>query len=201
MGVDRNPLLKPDWRYIEKPTLDDFDADDWAVMNAQRPHYQAELQATNALRFLTSQRDDPTFGYVVNNYMHCLQAATLAYRDGCDEDTVVVSLLHDIGFIACPDNHGAFAAALLGPFTSEANHWMLERHAIFQQHHIHDYPGLDSDERERWRGHPHFEWAATWVERYDQNSVWDGIDTMPIEAFEPMVHRFFAAPPRRLPID
>ncbi len=201
MGVPRNPLLKPDWSYIEQPTLEDFTGADWSVMNAQRKTFQAEMQADIALRFLTSQKDDPTFGYVVNNYTHCLQAATLAHRDGCDEDTVAITLLHDIGFIACPENHAQFAATLLGPYTSERNHWMLARHAIFQQHHIHDYPGLDRAEREKWQGHPHFEWAATWVEKYDQNSTWDGIDTMPLEAFIPMVKRLFANTPRLIPLD
>ena len=45
MGVPRNPLLKPDWSYIEKPTLEDFTGEDWSVMNGQRKTFQAELQA------------------------------------------------------------------------------------------------------------------------------------------------------------
>lgn len=196
----RTPLLRPQWRYVEKAALEDFNSDDWALMNAQRADYRAERQAEEVLRMLTGQAQEPSFGYVVNNYLHCLQSATLALRDGLDEETVVVSLLHDIGFNACPESHAEFAAALLGPWTSERNHWMLLHHAVFQQFHIRGFPGLECDERDRWRGHPHFAWTAEWVEKYDQNATWDGIETLPIEAFKPLVRRFFAKPARPLPI-
>lgn len=197
----RARLLDPAWGYVDKPALDDFTAADWAVLDAQRPRYQADQQAAQALRMLAAQKDDPGFGYAINNYGHCLQAATLALRDGCDEETVVATLFHDLGFIVCPESHGAFAAALLGPRLSERSRWMLERHAIFQQHHIHEHPDLDPDERERWRGHPHFAWTARWVEHYDQNTIGTGTETLPLEAFEPMVHRFFVRPPAPFPVD
>ncbi len=196
-----SPLKNPDWRYIDKPALDDFRAEDWAILNRQREPYMAEEQARQALRALTESKDDATFGYRINNYLHCLQSATMAMRDGCDEETVVVALFHDLGFITCPDTHGEFAAAFLGAYISEANRWMLQRHAIFQQVHVEGYPGLDRDARERWRGHPHFEWTAEFVAKYDQNAIQPDYDTAPIEVFEPMVRRFFARPPRPVPID
>ncbi|MBM3510225.1 MAG: phosphohydrolase [Alphaproteobacteria bacterium] len=193
----RSPLARRDWSYVEKPTLEDFTAADWRTLNAQREPYYAEHQADHALRLLAVHRDEPTFGYQVNNYRHCLQSATLALKDGRDEEVIVMSLLHDIGFIACPASHAEFAVALLGPYLSERNRWMLERHAVFQLRHCHGYPGVDSNECERWRGHPHFVWAAEWVARYDQNTVDPRIEEAPIEVFVPMVRRFFARPPRR----
>jgi predicted HD phosphohydrolase len=111
---------------------------------------------------------------------------------------VVVALLHDIGFVACPDSHGDFAAALLVDHISERNHWMLRHHAVFQQVHmagVHD-PEIDPDARERWRGHPHFQWTADFVERYDQRAMAADYDTLPVEAFEPLVQRLFTRPPR-----
>jgi hypothetical protein len=67
--------------------------------------------------------------------------------------------------------------------------------------HIQGFPGIDPDARERWRGHPHFEWTAEFVAKYDQNAIQPDYDTAPIEAFEPMVYRFFARAPRPVPID
>lgn len=193
---NRSPLARPGWRYVDKPALDDFDAADWAVINAQRGPYLHAERARQVLRLLTAARDDPTFGYTINNYRHCLQSATLALSAGLDEETVVVALLHDVGFIVCPETHGDFAAALLGPHIGEANRWMLRHHADFQAHHIHGCPGLAPDLRERWRGHPHFAWTAEFVERYDQGAIRADFDEAPIEVFEPMVQRLFARAPR-----
>jgi hypothetical protein len=48
---------------------------------------------------------------------------------------------------------------------------------------------VDRDARERWRGHPHFEWTATFVERYDQAAVSASDEILPLDAFRPMVER------------
>jgi predicted HD phosphohydrolase len=193
-------LLKPDWHYIEKVSLEDFAPIDWTVMNTQRAEYLAAEQAKQVLRMLTGSRDDPTFGYMINNYRHCLQSATMALRDGLDEESVVVALLHDIGFMVCPKTHGEFAAELLGAYVSDRHYWMLQRHAIFQDVHAPTFPGVDQHARERWRGHPHFAWAATFVDKYDQAAMDPHYENEPIEAFEPMVMRVFARPPRPRPM-
>lgn len=196
-----DPLLDAGWDYVDHPSLDDFRAADWAVLERQRGPYQADQQGAQALRLLSASRDDPSFGYACNNYRHCLQSATLAFQAGLDEEAVVVALLHDIGFIVCPTSHGAFSAALLGPYVDESHHWMLTHHALFQTHHIHEHPTIRSDLRERWRGHPHFAWTADFVARFDQNAIDPRGPFMPLEAFEPMVRRIFARPPRPLPLD
>ena len=192
----RSALGDPSWRYVDKASLDEFNRADWAVINRQRGHYMAEQQAVQALRLLTASRDDPTFGYAVNNYRHCLQSATLAMNAGLDEETIAVALLHDVGFIVCPQTHEEFAAALLGPYISEANLWMLRHHAEFQTHHIHGYPGIDPKARERWRGHEHFEWTAEFVDRFDQRAIRSDFIEHPIEVFEPIVKRLFSRRPR-----
>ena len=121
----------------------------------------------------------------------------MVMRDGLDEETIVVALLHDIGFITCPSAHGEFAAALLGAYVSERHYWMLRRHAIFQDIHSPHYPGVDVNARERWRGHPHFEWAAEFVAKYDQAACDPNYDEAPLDVFVPMVERIFARAPRR----
>ncbi|MGA1317150.1 MAG: phosphohydrolase [Rubrivivax sp.] len=196
-----SPLLQPDWQFVEKSAMQDFTPQDWEVINRQRgPYYQRE-QARQVLRMLAASEHDASFGYMVNNYRHSLQSATMALRDGLDEEDVVVCLLHDIGFVVCPDTHGDFAASLLAPYISERNHWMLQRHPVFQQVHAPYLPGCDPHARERWRGHPHFEWAATFVEKYDQAASDPDYDCAPLSFFEPMVYRLFARPaaPRPLP--
>ncbi|MCG8357645.1 MAG: phosphohydrolase, partial [Kiloniellales bacterium] len=59
-------------------------------------------------------------------------------------------------------------------------------------HHI----GGDRDARERYRGHPHFQACADFCERWDQTSFDPNYDTLPLEAFEPMLRRLLAREPR-----
>ena len=193
----RSALLEPEWQYIEKVSLEDFVPADWTVLDRQRAAYLAAEQARHVLRMLADSRDDPTFGYMVNNYRHSLQSASMALRDGLDEEDVVVALLHDVGFTTCPSMHGEMAAALLGAYVSERNYWMLRHHQIFQQVHSPSQPGCNPHAREQWRGHPHFEWTATFVEKYDQAATDPDYDCLPLEAFEPMVKRIFSRPQRR----
>ncbi len=195
-------LAHLDWKYVEKPELEEFTAEDWAVLDRQRGPYYAEEQARQALRLLTESRDDKSFGYQINNYDHCLQSATMVMRAGRDEEDIVVALFHDVGFITCPDMHGEFAAALMGAYISERNYWMLRRHAIFQQIHCGTHPNIEPNARDQWTGHPHYSWTAEFVAKFDQNAIQPDYDNAPLDAFVPMVHRLFAKPPRRpVPLD
>ena len=193
---ERNALLNSDWRYIEPYSMDDYSPEDWADMNRQRAEYMGEQRAKQALEMLTASRDAPTFGYLINNYEHCLQTATMLCEDGHDEDTIVTGLFHDIGFIVCPEAHGRFAADLLRPFVSEKNVWMLEHHEIFQRIHQHGcFQPEDPEfinEREQWRGHSYFDWTAEFIERYDIVAINPNKENLPIEFFEPMVSRLFS---------
>ena len=128
-------------------------------------------------------------GYKIDRFQHSLQSATRAFRDGADEETVVCALLHDVGDILAPDNHSDLAAAILQPYVSEKNHWIIRHHGIFQGYYYFHHIGGDRDERERYRGHQWFEACADFCERWDQNSFDPDYDTMPLEAFEPMVRR------------
>jgi predicted HD phosphohydrolase len=197
--MTRTPLFDPASRYVGPSRLDAFTAADWAILAAQRPPYQAELQAGQVLRLLSASKDDPSFGYHVNNYRHCVQAATLAIADGRDDDYVAAALLHDIGFIACPTAHAEFAAKLLAPYIDEKIVWIVERHAMFQAHHYSDHPTADRTARERWRGHPYFDAAAEFVARYDQCTVDANAREADLAVFEPILRRVFARPPRQLP--
>ena len=91
------------------------------------------------LELLKSMKGDK-LGYQVDRYTHSLQSATRAESDGADEETVVCALLHDLGDVIAPDNHSEVIAAILRPYISEKNQWVLKHHGLFQGyyyfHHI-----------------------------------------------------------------
>ncbi len=133
-------------------------------------------------------------GFAVTRLEHSLQTATRAHRDGRDEEYVVCALIHDIGDLLGPSHHAEIGAAILKPYVSEANHWMMDKHGIFQGYYFFHHFGLDRDMREQFRGHPHFESTAQFSHFYDQNSFEPTYESMPLEAFEPMLRRVLAAP-------
>ncbi|HZC17503.1 MAG TPA: HD domain-containing protein [Caulobacteraceae bacterium] len=143
------------------------------------------------LGHLTLLRDD-RHGFDIDRLEHCLQTATRALRDGRDEDYVVCALMHDIGSALAPQEHAEFAAMILRPFVSEQNHWMLAHHGIFQGYYFLHFFGGDRNQRERFRGHPHFEHTAQFCHLYDQMAFDPGYQSLPLEAFEPMVRRVLA---------
>ena len=128
-------------------------------------------------------------GYKVDRYEHSLQTATRAFRDGADEETVVCALLHDIGESLGPFNHGEVASAVLKPFVSEANYWMIEHHPVFQVYFYGRHLGIDPNERERYRGQPHFDHTAEFCALYDEVSFDPDYRSEPMATFEPMVRR------------
>jgi len=137
-------------------------------------------------------------GFPVDRLQHSLQSATLAYRDEMDEEYVVCALLHDIGDTLASMNHAELGATILKPFISDENHWMLQHHGIFQGYYFFHYLGLDRNMREQFRGHPCYEKTAMFCARHDQNAFDPASDTMPLEAFEPMVRRVMSQPKRSI---
>lgn len=137
-------------------------------------------------------------GFPVDRLTHCLQTATLAHRDGKDDEYVVCALLHDIGDTLGSYNHADVAAVLLEPFVSEANHWMVKHHAIFQGYFFFHYLGMDRGMREQYRDHPHFEQTIEFVHKYDSPAFDPEAETLPLSYFEPMVRKVFARPVRSL---
>jgi predicted HD phosphohydrolase len=94
-----------------------------------------------------------------------------------------------MGDLLGPRNHADVAAAILKPFVSEQNHWMVEKHAIFQGYYFFHHLGLDRDMREQFRGHPWFEYTADFCREYDGPAFDPKYALMPLEEFEPMVRR------------
>ena len=133
-------------------------------------------------------------GFPVDRYQHSLQAATLALADGRDDEYVACALLHDIGDTLGTFNHPDVAAAILKPFVSEENLWMVQHHGIFQGHNFFHYIGLDRNLRDRFRDSPHYERTVEFVDRYDDPAFDPKAETFPVATFEPILQRVFATP-------
>ena len=118
-------------------------AEDWGII----AHHNLEFAAGLPDRVLAHLRllDGDAGGFAVDRLEHSLQTATRAYRAGEDDEYVVCALLHDIGDTLGSYNHADVAAAILKPFVSEENHWLVEKHAVFQGYYFFHYLGLDRD--------------------------------------------------------
>jgi predicted HD phosphohydrolase len=170
--------------------------EDWAKIFVAAQDFNRELpnRVLGHLKLLAGDCG----GFAVDRLTHSLQSATLALRDGMDEEYIVCALLHDIGDTLGSHNHSDIAAAILKPFVSEENHWTVEHHGIFQGYYFFQFGGLDRNMRDRFKGHPCFERTAMFCARHDQNAFDPAYDTMPLEAFEPMVRRVMACPKRSI---
>ena len=133
-------------------------------------------------------------GFPVDRYTHSLQTATRALKDGRDEEYVVCALLHDIGDTLGTFNHFDIAAAILKPFVSEANLWMVQHHGIFQGYYFFHHIGLDRNLREQFRGQPHFARTEEFCALYDNPAFDPKGETLAIAEFEPLLRRVFAQP-------
>lgn len=137
-------------------------------------------------------------GFAVDRLEHSLQTATRAHQAGMDEEYVVCALLHDIGDTLGPRNHADVAAAIVQPYVSERNHWMVANHAIFQGYYFFHHLGLDRNMRDQFRGHPDFEYTAQFCHLFDQEAFDPNFKSMPLEAFAPMLQRVLAVPKRSI---
>jgi predicted HD phosphohydrolase len=131
----------------------------------------------------------------IDPYEHSLQTATRAFKDGAEEEMIVCALLHDLGDLHAPQNHAEFAAAIVRPYVSDENHGVVLLHEIFQGYHYLDKVQRDHNLRDKFRGHPSFQRAAEFCEKWDQASFDRQYESMPLDVFEPMVRRVLGRPP------
>ena len=172
--------------------MKDSRKEDWDIIVAHHAPFAARQadRVLDHLRLLTGDCG----GFVVDRLQHSLLTATLAHKAGEDEEYVVCALLHDIGDTLGAWNHADVAGAILKPFVSEANLFMVEKHAMFQGYYFFEHIGLDPNMRDQFRSHPHFERTARFCELYDNPAFDPKAECAPLAFFEPMVRRVFAAP-------
>ncbi len=171
-----------------KPTFTSFaesTKQDWEQIIPHLAVSQA-MVADRVIDLMASLENDHG-GFPVNRLEHSLQTATRAERDGRDNEYVLCALLHDIGDTLSPYDHPAIAASILKPFVSPANHWMVEKHGIFQGYYFWDYIGLDSQAREEFRGHEFFDHTEEFCAKYDQTAFDSEYKSNPLEHYIPLI--------------
>lgn len=166
--------------------------EDWDVIAEHAKGFNKGLakRVLDHLRLL----DGDYGGFPIDRLSHSLQTATRAHRDGRDEEYVVCALLHDIGDTLGSYNHPDVAAAILKPFVSEQNHWMVANHGVFQGYYFFEHLGLDKNMRDGFKDHPYYEYTAQFCHLYDQAAFDPDYQSESLEFFEPMVERLFAKP-------
>jgi len=167
--------------------------EDYELIAAHDREYATQL-ADRVLQWLRMMGDESP--YRISRLEHCLQAATRAERDGADEETIVCTLLHDIGDILAPHNHSAVAADLLAPYVSEKNEWIVRHHGLFQGYYYFHHYGRDRNARARHTDHEHYAACVDFCARWDQVSFDPDYDSYPLEHFEPLVRALFAKEPK-----
>ncbi len=187
MGSHDEQGLRATFSSMEQST-----AEDWKLISAEYMPF-AKALPERVLAHLQLLSGDYG-GFAVDRMTHSLQTATLAHRAGKDEEYVVCALLHDIGDTLGSYNHPDVGAAIIKPFVSAENHWMVEKHGIFQGYFFFHHIGMDRNMREQFRGHPCFEQTAEFCEKYDGPAFNSNGETLPLEFFEPMLQRMFARP-------
>ena len=134
-------------------------------------------------------------GYPLTRLGHSLQTATRALRDGADDELVVAALIHDLGDELSPYNHAEIAAGIIRPYVREEVTWIVEQHGLFQTYYYVHHMGGDRHMRDKFKDHKWFESCANFCERYDQASFDPDYDTLPLEAFAPLVEKIFSRTP------
>lgn len=173
-------------------TMVESTAEDWRIIADQHVPYAHALpeRVLAHLRLLDGEHG----GFPVDRLTHSLQTAARAERAGRDDAYVLCALLHDIGDTLGSYNHPDIGAAIVRPFVSPENHWMVEKHGIFQGYYFFHHVGMDRNMREAFRGHPHFAYTEEFCATYDAPAFDAKGETLPLSFFEPMVRRVLARP-------
>jgi|TARA_B110000438_G_scaffold55451_1_gene55503 predicted HD phosphohydrolase len=133
--------------------------------------------------------------YKISRLDHVLQTATRAEKDGADNEMIVCALLHDIGDVLAPTNHAQVAAALLRPYVSEKNYWIVLHHGLFQGYYWMHHYDKDRDARDKLKDHPYYEACVEFCARWDQVSFDPNYDTYSLEHFIPVLKEVFSKEP------
>ncbi|MEM7084029.1 MAG: HD domain-containing protein [Pseudomonadota bacterium] len=133
--------------------------------------------------------------YHISRLDHSLQAATRAEEDGADDETIICALLHDIGDVVGPANHSQIAAAMLRPYVSEKNYWIVLHHGLFQGYYWFHHYDKDRNARDQLKDHPYYDDCVRFCARWDQPSFDPDYPTRPLSHFESRIRALFARDP------
>jgi len=183
--------MKAEFREMSESTKED-----WAIIGRETMKAAAGLpdRILDHLRLL----DGDAGGFPIDRLQHSLQTSDLAAEAGEDEEYVVCALLHDIGDTLGSANHADVGAAILEPFVSDANHWMVKHHAIFQGYNFFHYLGLDRNMRDQFKSTENYDRTESFIKRYDDPAFDASKPRLTLEPFVPMVRNVFAQPKKTI---
>ena len=175
--------------------MDESTAEQWGVIGVETAKNQPRVaeQVLTMLRQLSGITD----GFATDQLHHGLQTATMAERDGADEQVIVAALCHDIGKVVSVFNHPAIAAEMLKPYVRDDVYQMIRVHQDFQGKHYYEHFGADPNARETHRDEltpEQWKLAEQFADDWDQQAFDPAYEVEPLEHFEPMVRRVFSQP-------
>lgn len=176
-------LTETPFRNLREAAKSDFDR-----MGREYDQEVVKRTVSNLIDILTSQKGS-YLGQPVSLFEHGLQTASRALRGGEDDETVVMSLFHDMFETLAVKNHGELVASMLAPWISPQSQWVLAHHEIFQGYYYFGHYGIDRNTRDMFVDHPFYNWTVTWCEKYDQASFDPDYPTLGLSYFLPIVER------------
>jgi predicted HD phosphohydrolase len=170
--------------------MDESTAEDWVQIMDRHDGLVAVLadRVLDQLRLLNAEDG----GFAVDRLTHSLQTAHRAEVDGKDDAYIICALVHDVGDVLAPENHPEIAAAIVRPWVSEAYHFMVEQHGVFQGYYFWHHLGGDRNTRDKFRGHEYYDLCEEFVAKYDMPAFDPEYRTPPLEHYEPLVRSFFS---------
>jgi predicted HD phosphohydrolase len=173
--------------------MEDGTKEDYELLDRSEREFARHLPV-NLLAALL-KLDHSLEGYPVSRLEHSLQAASRAMRDGADDELIVAALVHDIGDELAPYNHTEIAAGILRPYVRPEVTWIVEQHGLFQNYYYVHFRGGNRNERDKFLGHPWYAACKDFCTNWDQCSFDPTYPSLPLAAFEPLVHKIFCRNP------
>ena len=173
--------------------MDASTAEDWQFYSAGEPvRRRAQVSRLTAMLKGLRHADETA---PIDTFSHSLQSATLAYHDGCDDETVFMTLFHDIGSLISDDNHSNVSAAILKPYLSEKNYWIIKHHGVFQGYYYLHHFSQNRHARDEYSNSPHYNDCIDWCDKYDQRAFATNYASKSLEFFEPLIKKVMLPDP------
>ena len=92
------------------------------------------------------------------------------------------------------NEHADVGAAVLEPFISEGNYWMVKHHAIFQGYNFWHHLGMGRNLRDRFKGTENYDRTEAFIARYDDPAFDSSRPLLSLEPFLRIVRSVFSMP-------
>ena len=116
---------------------------------------------------MLEQLEQLSLGFGTNQLHHALQTATMAKRDGADDETVLIALLHDMAKVVNVPNHGQICAEIIKPYVSDDAYNIIKTHQDFQGEHYYQYLGKPTNLRDQYKDESWYEKAVEFTDKWD----------------------------------